>query len=201
MSRICVPVCAANLEEMRRAIERGAEIADLIELRLDCLEHLDGTIEFISNLNQSKKPLILTLRASEEGGHTSLDHDARRRFWTALRNTPVDTRFDLEYDLFQDLSAAKDFPNSDQVICSYHDFSGVPATLDDLYERLAATDAGTIKIAVHAEDATDCLPIFRLLARARKDRRDLIAIAMGPAGIMTRILGPSRGSFLTYGAL
>src|SRR5439155_8309306 len=32
-------------------------------------------------------------------------------------------------------------------------------------------------------------------------RRDLIAIAMGSAGVITRILGPSRGSFLTYGSL
>jgi 3-dehydroquinate dehydratase/shikimate dehydrogenase len=29
----------------------------------------------------------------------------------------------------------------------------------------------------------------------------MIAIAMGEAGIMTRILGPARGSFLTYGSL
>jgi 3-dehydroquinate dehydratase/shikimate dehydrogenase len=29
----------------------------------------------------------------------------------------------------------------------------------------------------------------------------MIAIAMGQAGVMTRILGPSRGSFLTYGSL
>jgi len=29
----------------------------------------------------------------------------------------------------------------------------------------------------------------------------MIAIAMGFAGIATRILGPSRGAFLTYGAL
>ena len=29
----------------------------------------------------------------------------------------------------------------------------------------------------------------------------MIAIAMGPAGIATRILGPSRGAFLTYAAL
>ena len=29
----------------------------------------------------------------------------------------------------------------------------------------------------------------------------MIAIGMGNAGIATRILGPSRGAFLTYGAL
>jgi shikimate dehydrogenase len=40
-----------------------------------------------------------------------------------------------------------------------------------------------------------------LLDRAQGDGRELIAIAMGAAGVATRILGPSRGAFLTYGAL
>ena len=57
-----------------------------------------------------------------------------------------------------------------------------------------------MKIAVRANDATDCLSIFHLLQRAEREGREMIAIAMGQAGIMTRILGPSRGSFLTYGA-
>ena len=64
-----------------------------------------------------------------------------------------------------------------------------------------ATPAGIIKIAVQANDAVDCLAIFNLLERAKRENREVIAIAMGPAGIMTRVLGPSRGSFLTYGAL
>ncbi|HET6889764.1 MAG TPA: shikimate dehydrogenase, partial [Pyrinomonadaceae bacterium] len=69
------------------------------------------------------------------------------------------------------------------------------------YQRLARTPARIIKIAVQAHDITDCIPIFGLLQRARDERREAIAIAMGSAGIATRILGPSRGAFLTYGAL
>jgi 3-dehydroquinate dehydratase / shikimate dehydrogenase len=40
-----------------------------------------------------------------------------------------------------------------------------------------------------------------LIDRARGEGREVIAIAMGNAGIATRILGPSRGGFLTYGSL
>jgi 3-dehydroquinate dehydratase/shikimate dehydrogenase len=57
-----------------------------------------------------------------------------------------------------------------------------------------------LKLAVQANEITDCIPIFRLLERARQDGREIIAIAMGAAGIMTRILGPARGAFLTYGS-
>jgi 3-dehydroquinate dehydratase/shikimate dehydrogenase len=66
---------------------------------------------------------------------------------------------------------------------------------------MAATDAPILKIAVHAEDAVDCIPILKLLDRAQRDGREMIAIAMGQAGLMTRVLGPSRGLFLTYGSL
>ena len=54
---------------------------------------------------------------------------------------------------------------------------------------------------MQANDILDCLPVFQLLDRARSEGREIIAIAMGNAGIATRVLGPSRGSFLTYGAL
>jgi len=58
-----------------------------------------------------------------------------------------------------------------------------------------------LKIAFSANDAVDCLVAFQLLERAQRDERELIAIAMGQAGVMTRILGLSCGSFLTYGSV
>jgi 3-dehydroquinate dehydratase/shikimate dehydrogenase len=87
------------------------------------------------------------------------------------------------------------------VICSHHDFDRTPDNLPEIFERMTKTPAGTIKIAVQAGDATDCLAVFDLLDRAKRDRRNVIAIAMGQAGLMTRILGPARGSFLSYGSI
>jgi 3-dehydroquinate dehydratase/shikimate dehydrogenase len=66
---------------------------------------------------------------------------------------------------------------------------------------MAATPARILKLAVNAKYITDCIPVFHLLERARLQGRELIAIAMGPYGITTRILGPSRGSYLTYATL
>src|SRR5262249_46971335 len=57
-----------------------------------------------------------------------------------------------------------------------------------------------LKLAVKARDITDCIPVFQLMERARREGREIIAIAMDAAGLITRILGPSRGSFLTYGS-
>jgi 3-dehydroquinate dehydratase / shikimate dehydrogenase len=212
MSRICVPVCARGIDEMRDAIARAAEVADVIELRLDCLDDLE-TASRILGISRSLpegdvesrafgRPLILTLRCAEQGGHASVDYETRRRFWSSLKPPATECFFDLEHDLVQHFSSVDSLPADwTQVICSHHDFNGVPPDLERIYEAMAATPAGIIKIAVQANDATDCLPVFELLDRARRENRELIAIAMGPAGIMTRILGPSRGSFLTYGSL
>lgn len=42
---------------------------------------------------------------------------------------------------------------------------------------------------------------FASLERAKREGREIIAIGMGTAGVATRILGPSRGAFLTYCSL
>src|ERR1051325_8103903 len=188
---ICVPVCEKDLGALRNACERAVEWADFIELRLDCLQ---GKPENLAQLLQNVScQVILTFRPSEQGGHRNLNREEREHFWkTAPRGESV--WWDVERDL--DVS-----PDWSRVIVSYHDFAGVPSDLQQIYERLAGTPARVVKIAVQALDIVDCIPIFQLIDRARREGREVIAIAMGNAGIATRILGPSRGSFLTYGAL
>ena len=192
-NRVCVPLCEKNLDALRSACERAVEWADFVELRLDCL---DSTPENISELLQDiGRPVILTFRPSEQGGYRNLSREERESFWkTAPRGESI--WWDVEGELVQDLS-----PDWSRVIASHHDFSGVPSDLQQIYERLAKTSAHVLKIAVQAHDIIDCIPIFQLLERARREGREVIAIAMGKAGIATRILGPSRGAFLTYGAL
>ena len=184
-ARVCVPVCEKDLD----ALPSACELADWVELRIDCFD------EVPDNLEEIKQPLILTFRPAEQGGYRELTREERQRFWSsAPRSDSV--WWDVEGDLVHELAL-----DWSRVIVSHHDFSGVPKDLEQIYERLAQTPAAVIKIAVQANDILDCLPVFQLLDRARREGREIIAIAMGNAGIATRVLGPSRGSFLTYGAL
>ena len=193
-TRVCVPVCEKNLSAFKSACERAAEWADLIELRLDCLDPQDLS-NSVSELSSSR-PLILTFRPSEQGGYRNLTRAQRETFWKSQAPRGDEIWWDVEADLAQDVS-----PDWSRTIVSHHDFSGVPTDLENIYERLAQTRARVLKIAVQANDIVDCIPVFRLLERARSEGREVIAIAMGDAGIATRILGPSRGAFLTYGSL
>jgi 3-dehydroquinate dehydratase/shikimate dehydrogenase len=189
-ARVCVSVCEKDLDALWSTCERATEWGDLIELRLDCLE---ATPEKLSKFD---RPLILTFRPSEQGGHRNVTREERQRFWSSIAPRGESIWWDVEGDLVYDLT-----PDWSRVIVSHHDFNGVPKDLEQIYERLANSPAAVIKIAIQANDILDCLPIFQLLDRARSEGREIIAIAMGNAGIATRVLGPSRGSFLTYGTL
>lgn len=208
-ARICVPVCAKSATGLMPAIERAAKVGDVVELRLDCLDasQLETAMRDLNDITRAcPRPLILTFRPVEQGGNRTLAMNERASFWASesVRSAIRDVDFvDLEFDLFASSRQSKLRENLEAatLVCSYHDFVGVPVDLEKIYERMAGTSARILKIALQADEITDCLPVFRLLERAQREGRELIAIAMGNAGLVTRILGPARGAFLTYGSL
>ncbi len=202
---ICIPICEQSISAAEQSILRATPFADLIELRFDCLDpsQIGENFRSLDHLFKNcPKPTIITYRPAEQGGRQELDMGARVVFWT-FKRPDTNGFMDIEFDLASGSNVFDDGtqPDWSRVICSYHDFVGMPSDLDGLYNRMAKTPARILKIAVQADDAIDCLPIFRLLERARADKREMIAIAMGTSGLATRILGPSRGAFLTYASL
>jgi 3-dehydroquinate dehydratase/shikimate dehydrogenase len=70
---------------------------------------------------------------------------------------------------------------------------------DTWWPQLADLGADVVKVVGTAHDLRDCLAVFRTLGRAD---RPTIAIAMGEAGLLTRVLClRSEQCFLTYAAL
>jgi len=200
--RVCVPLNEETVDSLIKSIRNASSISDLIELRLDGLVRgeLEKALDQIDEvLSHARQPVILTLRTKEQGGYREIEQQQRLNAWATLFGT-TNTFFDLEYDLVSTLTNEEQQPDWSRVICSHHNFEKVPANLDEIFEQLSFTPARIIKIAVKANDVTDCLDILRLIRRSRTEERETIAIAMGSAGVVTRILGPSQGSFLTYGA-
>ncbi len=207
--RVCVPVCACSLREMESEIVVANKLCDIVELRFDCLEpsEMGNAFDLLESILESQtRPVIITFRPAEQGGRREISIAQRKAFWTQIKtvlkkhkqNAAAKHYVDLE---FADGFAAEkmfEFADIAKVICSHHDFSESPPELQNLYERMSSTGASVIKIAVTARDATDCIEVFRLLGRARREQRELIALAMGEAGLLTRVLGPSRGAFLTF---
>ncbi len=179
-AKICVPVCVQRARELSPAIASAARVADIIELRLDYLPpaELESAKSILSSLSgKAENPIILTMRSGEQGGRVSLDLDQRSQFWSSLGSAADNCLKDFELDLAQEFMRRKDAQvDWSKVICSYHNFTGVPPNLEQIYESMAATPAKILKIAVQANDATDCLPVFRLLERAQREGREMIAI-------------------------
>jgi 3-dehydroquinate dehydratase / shikimate dehydrogenase len=207
-TRICAVVCEQHIRDLPESMARAAAEADIVELRLDCF--VDTSTErlkelFVDVLKNLEKPLIVTFRSASEGGRRKIERAERREFWRSTVGTLMSFKevfVDIESELLKELMTEDDFCAAvdwQRVICSYHDFAGMPADLNGIYDQMAATPAGIIKIATQAGDTIDCIPMFELLARARREGREMIPIAMGTAGLATRVLGPSRGAFMTYG--
>jgi 3-dehydroquinate dehydratase / shikimate dehydrogenase len=206
-ARICVPICVQHADDLADAVKGAAALADVIEIRFDYFEPLEvfGALKEFASLRQAvAQPFILTFRPAEQGGFREISKAERIEFWKQVAQLPpqhANNWFDIEAELLLDAEELVNEVRGDRIICSHHDFKGVPEDLEQHYERITQTSAAITKIAVQANDATDCIPVFKLLERARREGRDLIAIAMGQAGLMTRILGASREGFLTFASL
>src|SRR6267378_2840914 len=147
--KICVPICVSRASEIAGAMQQATDVGDLIELRLDYLQQTerDAVMGLLPQyLNRADRSIILTLRSPDQGGRSSIDDEARRSFWRSLADLPTNCFADLELDLVNEF-ARPDQPTAldwRRVICSHHNFKGVPADLERVYERLATTPARVI---------------------------------------------------------
>jgi 3-dehydroquinate dehydratase/shikimate dehydrogenase len=169
-----------------------APVADLFEVRADYVRDLD----LDALLRARTKPILLTCRSRSEGGRARDEDAAERR---RLLGRAVDLGFDLvdvEYRAgFGDVIAAK---AGCGLVLSFHDFEATPTDLDGLFERMAASRPDIVKIAVTARSVAD---LGRLLAFAARrvggGGPRLVALAMGPLGVASRILGGRYGAPFT----
>lgn len=211
-ARVCVPVCVKSAAELRPSVERAAGVGDIVELRLDCLEAngLEAArVRLGDILTKADRPFIITYRPKEQGGGVDLSLAERAAFW---REVPLwlggaagrgRAFADVELDLLESPHADSfgALFESFNVICSHHDFGETPADLEQIYERTARTRAPISKLAARANSITDSVALMRLLERGRREGRGVVAVSMGAAGVLTRVLAPAFGALLTYGSL
>ena len=198
--RICGVITEQTIEAASAAIAHAGRLADLIELRLDYLRDFDFTNpDGLARLLENKPlPVIITCRAVAEGGQQFVEDSVRLPLLVEGARRMADYA-DIEAEAYEE--AARLSPDLSRLIVSYHNFSETPRDLTAIYERLIDLPAAVHKIVTQANSVADSLAIFGLLDRASSEGRTLIAMAMQEPGLMTRVLAPSRGGFLTYGSL
>lgn len=200
-------------EQCAEALRGGAEI---IELRVDAMDDLAAVEAFLKAPRAC--PIILTIRSSAEGG--GWDGDDAARIALIERLGLLQPGFiDVELATWErsanlrqkiELVAARERPSArpgavstdrerNTLILSHHDFRETPRDLAAVFDRLEAGGAPIIKAAFAARDAADAVRVLEQL-HTRAARVSLVALAMGDAGLASRVLARKLGAFLTFAA-
>ncbi len=82
------------------------------------------------------------------------------------------------------------------LLVSFHDFTRTKG-LDRAADRIQAFDPDFVKIATTARTLADNLAILRMI-EARSLSANVVGIAMGEEGIVSRVLGPRAGAAFTF---
>jgi 3-dehydroquinate dehydratase/shikimate dehydrogenase len=191
--KLCVSLTEDTTAAVAARMAELAGLADLFEVRADHIADLDMT----ALLRARTKPILFTCRTESEGGRfPERAHLARRR----LLSEAVGRGFDL-VDVearagFVDVVASK---VGRGLVLSWHDMDGTPEDLEAIYERMAAQHPDIVKLAVTARSVRDLGRLLAFAARHAADRAPrLVAIAMGPLGVASRLLGGRFGAPFTF---
>ena len=210
---ICVPLVAKTRSDLlRQAKESIALCPDLLEWRFDSYGHAADQGDSLRVLAQLRTtidnlPLIYTCRIDTEGGMQAIAPQIRlQRMRDAIQSQAVDM-VDVEMcnePSFIDEIVETAGRHDTRLILSAHHFDATPEeTL--LYDRLFQArelGADVAKLAVMPSDYEDVLRLLRATLKARTDGLGIpvAAMAMGPVGVVTRLVGGLFGSDITFAA-
>jgi len=194
MTQLIGVVKGPDLAAAKAQIARASNYADLVEIRLDMLDA--KVLNHLQELPRSK-PMIFTFRKKSQGGARDISEDERLPlFEKCLSCNPeyCDIESDTDFSFFDRI--AKKHPQM-RIIGSFHDFEGMPANLEECFEKMQKPHISHYKMAVMANTVNDAL---HLMAFAR-DKEHISCIAMGEYGQLSRILAPMFKSELCYASI
>ena len=190
-TRLICPLTAPDVASMRRAMDEAAALgADAVELRLDYLRQPPDEGQLKSLLDAPPLPTIVTCRPVAEGGRFEGDEGRRLRVLHEAARLGCDW-VDVE------LSVPPGERPRGRIILSHHDFDRCPDDLERIAARLDASQPAVSKVAFAAAGPEDAFRAFDVLRAAA---RPAIALAMGEAGLISRILAAKFGAFGTFAA-
>lgn len=199
---LTVPISAKNAaaasDQIQRAIGAGAE---MLELRTDYLEGL--CVESVRPLlsQTGDVPVIVTCRDKREGG--AVDHPESLRVAVLCEAIKAGAAFvDVEWanvarrEFQLPIQAVlRDHPKT-RLILSAHDFTGPFADIKTLHSRIVeACPQAVPKLVYAANHINDCFQAFDLL---HETTTPCIALCMGQAGLISRVLPRKLGGLVTF---
>jgi 3-dehydroquinate dehydratase/shikimate dehydrogenase len=203
MSRICVSITGATASEMLSRAEQVSHENPFIELRLDTLNKPQAILPKLKSFTAANRhvTVIATCRRNENGGHFvgELFEQAEILEGAAKAGCQL---IDVEIESAETVRPAdwkRLRASGAALILSYHDFSHTRG-LQRAFERMQHFDPEFYKIVPTARSLADNVAVLELL-QLHGDDTNMIAMAMGEAGIVSRLLGARAGSAFTFASM
>jgi 3-dehydroquinate dehydratase type I len=198
--KICVSILPKNTAEALKLIEQAKQNqADLIEVRLDCLEETRSLTELTRS---TKLPMIATNKLqSERGFFEGSETERQQTLYNAAQSgfTYVDVDFSSSKrdETLSQLRALGVKP-----IVSFHKFDGVlsPSAMEKILDQEIASGAAICKIITTAKHVEDNLALLSFVTFASAKTK-LVCFCMGEQGKISRLLSPLFGAYFTFASL
>jgi 3-dehydroquinate dehydratase/shikimate dehydrogenase len=207
MTYLAAPIAAKDLAAAREQLQRAkAGGAEMLELRMDYLDGLtsERAHALIAMAKETRLSVIVTCRDKAEGGANYYPQEQRTEVLVTAVSAGAEF-IDCEFENFQDpvvqekLSLALASTMHTRLILSSHAFDGPFENIGRLYRDILATfPAAVPKLVYAAKHINDCFAAIELL---KHKHTDAIVLAMGEAGVITRLLAPKLGGLVTYACL
>lgn len=224
--KIAVPVTATThegiMEEVKNVITKPCDIlewrADYFFGEIDNLEEkVENTaahMEMIRILDDidyqvNGRPVIFTIRGHGHGGRVAISREHAYDLSSLAAQSQLVDFIDMELldddntfnkeQVIRQINEIHEF--GVRVILSYHDYEGMPSIeqLINMTRTMRELGADIVKIAgtaAAAEDAENMMKAAAFLTQGDQD--PVIFVAMGNAGIASRIEGGKFGSCITF---
>jgi 3-dehydroquinate dehydratase/shikimate dehydrogenase len=203
MCKICVAVTGATSNELLDRAEQVASGNPFIELRLDTLNKPQSILPKLKAFAASNRhvTMIATCRRTEGGGNFvgELFEQAEILEGAAKAGCQL---IDVEIESAETMRPAdwkRLRASGAALMLSYHDFSHT-RSLQKAFERMQSFEPDFYKIVPTACSLTDNTVVLDLLEK-HSDSTNMIAMAMGQPGIMSRVLSARAGSAFTFAAM
>jgi 3-dehydroquinate dehydratase type I len=199
-ARICLSILPKNNLEALSLIQQAEKAkADLIEVRIDCIEETRNLSEIIKS---TKIPLIATNKLISEKG-----------FFAGTETQRQQTLIDAAKSGFEyvdvDLASPKHKETIDKLktlgakqIVSYHKFDGALSVceMEKILELEIASGASVCKIVITAKKIENNLTVLNFVSGISSTVK-LVCFCMGEQGKVSRLLSPMFGAFFTFASL
>ena len=188
---ICATITTNNIKDVKAV----APLVELFEVRIDLIG--ESWQEVVRQLD---KPWIACNRVKAEGGGWQ-DSEARRKEELLKAAQLGADIVDIELATPNLENLVPLVKKEAKCLISFHNTEQTPPldSLKKIVKRQLAAGADICKVVTYAQNSEDNFTILRLIPEFPETR--IVAFAMGPLGLPSRILSPMVGGDFTYAAI